>query len=151
MKNTNSTQILGGILAISLLAVGAMTPAGRAVTGDLLTSLGASAGSSRYQLSVTLNTSDGRNYEYISHLSDADVRQLRNDPEEARDHYLMAAKKAMAEKLGYHESRYGADAYKMLSSPRLMAFKVVDSSTGQATNMFRDERVRTGFSSIYAE
>ncbi|MBI3889927.1 MAG: hypothetical protein HY303_00185 [Candidatus Wallbacteria bacterium] len=149
---TSMTKVLTAVVALAAIGGLSMTPQGRSLSRTLLSGLGAdAAGSGHYQVSVLLSTTDGRNFEFTSPLDDSSFRQLRNSPDEAKEKFIFQAKKQMADRLGYSEARYGADNWKMLSSPKVQSFKVVDASTGQQQEMFRDERRKGAFKDLYAE
>ncbi len=150
--NRKYAKILLGALAVVVLAAVSMTEQGQVAARWALKSIGAASnGNDRYQVSVLLQTSDGRSYEHTAGLSEADVRDIRSNPGQTQERMILEAKKAMAERMGYAESRYGADHYKMLSSPKLAGFKVTDTATGRSEDMFRDERRRGAFDNVYSE
>ena len=148
----NMTKVLTSVVAIALISGLSMTEQGRSLSRTLLSGLGAdAAGSGRYQVSVVLSTSDNRNFEFTTPLDDSSFRQLRSNPDATKEKLIFQAKKQMADRQGYSESRYGADNWKMLSSPKVLTFRVVDSSTGQTQEMFRDERRAGAFKDLYSE
>ncbi|MBI4872903.1 MAG: hypothetical protein HY814_15225 [Candidatus Riflebacteria bacterium] len=145
-------QALFLVSLIALFGGISMTDQGQVAVHYILRSVGAAAASpDRYQVKVLLQTTDGRSYEYVAALDDSDIRDLRSNPSAGQERQILLAKKAMAERYGYSEGRYGNDHYKMLSSPRLMGFKVTDTATNRTEDMFREERRRGNFANIYAE
>jgi hypothetical protein len=151
MKSTMIRTL--GALAIAAAVTGiVLTPQGRELSRSLLAGLGASAGgSTHYQVSVVLSTTDGRTFEFNQPIDDPTFRNLRNNPDDAKEKFIFQAKKQMADRLGYSEARYGADNWKMLSSPKVSSFRVVDNSTGRTEDMFRDERRQGTFKDLYTE
>lgn len=141
MNTNTSIKVLGAIALIAMVA-GLTVPA-RTMQRVLSTLTGAASGpASEFQLVVSLSYNGSSTWEYKEDLSRSDASRAESSPDFARNEFVDRAKKALADREGYHAKVYGADAYKILSGVRVNAVKIKEVRSGRTTDIFRSARSR---------
>lgn len=141
MKNSIKVFAVGAIvLGATVVAYTVPAETMQRVMGQLTGS--ASGTSSDFKLLVNMTYNGSLTWEYAEDLSRSDASRAESSPDFARNEFIERAKKALAQREGYHSNVYGSDSYKMLSGLRVNAVKIKDTRSGRSTDIFRSARSR---------
>lgn len=136
MKRSNRLRI---VLSFALLAVTAVVLTPRATLEDLFQGLAGDARGSRpVELSITLSVPQQPSFVYRVAISRMDLSQLKSSPEQApRSTFVVEARKALAEKLGYGKKVYGDASYKVLTGIYVQLVEARDGFSSHPDVIFR--------------
>lgn len=139
---------------VTAAIIGATVP-GESLQG-LLDGLKASVGGAAYgELTLVLTDSNNPSNRSLVHkvtISREDANRLKSMPQDIpRSDLVLAAKKAIAEKEGFHRNLYGGDSYRMASGLRLERVELKETSTGRTETIYGRTLAGTGAANGYLD